>query len=113
MFVDPSMISMLAELRIPGEPDPVEEILGVFENDAVEVMRWIADAHAARDAEALRRASHRLKGAAANVGAAELAQALARVEQAARAGDIDAATADVARLPELFRESLTALQALR
>ncbi|MEZ4321500.1 MAG: Hpt domain-containing protein [Myxococcota bacterium] len=112
MIVDPGMLSMLAELRMPGQPDPVLEILDVFGEDGARVVRWIEQAYADSDSDELRRAAHRLKGAAANVGAKELADVLTRVERTAREGRIDAVSEDVARIPTLFVESVTALRAL-
>lgn len=112
-LVDPSMITMLSELRMPGQPDPVLEILEMYREDGASVVKWIADAHEAGDADQLRRAAHRLKGASANVGATELAGVLTRLEKMARDGRLAETDSDVARVPELFERSVEALLALK
>jgi len=106
------MIAMLAELRIPGQPDPVREILEVFAVDGERGLSILGEAFASNDSDGLRRAAHRLKGAAANVGAVELATLLARVEDGARGGHLEVLDGDLRRAAHLFRDSLTALEAL-
>lgn len=112
MLVDPSMVEMLKELQMPGMPDPVVEILEIFEADAVQVVARLQDAAEAGDIEGVRMAAHRLKGAAGNLGATELCRVLSRVEEAARSGLLRTVASEVASTPQLVAATLKELQAL-
>lgn len=112
MFVDPTFVAMIRELRMPGQPDPVEEILGLFRDDAREVGGMLAQAAARSDWDGVRRGAHRLKGASANVGATGLCEALTRLEAAAVDGRAEAVRAGLAGLPALVERTLAALYAL-
>lgn len=71
----------------------------------------LADAHSAlarSDAQALREAAHALKGAAMRFGLPALADAAARAEGAAAAGDLDVAGVALGEFEEALDE-ITAL----
>ena len=112
MILDPSMLEMLSELRIPGEPDPVEEIVTVFRDDARKVLTRLRSATEREDVEGVRQAAHRLKGSAANLGATALVELLRRVEQGASAGQLNASMReDVQAAAPLFEQTLLAIDA--
>ncbi|WP_433796086.1 PAS domain S-box protein [Actinoplanes sp. CA-252034] len=64
------------------------------------------------DATAVRNAAHQLKGAAGNLGAQDLADVADRVEQAARAGDLDTAVVAVTALRTAANLTLEAVQSI-
>lgn len=112
MLVDPAPLSMIRELQMPGLPDPVEEILELFRQDALDVGRMLHDAAAAGDMEGVRRAAHRLKGASVNLGCTALTAHLTVLEDDARAGLHEAVRSGVAAVPGLAERTLAALYAL-
>ena len=74
--------------RVDGDRGAFRAVMAVFLEDAplqIETLQGLLDR---RDAAALRRQAHTLKGAAANIGAERLHQATVRIEQAADAGDL-------------------------
>ncbi len=73
-------------LRVPGEPDPVAELVDLLLGDLPDRQKAILQAVTAVDAAALRTAAHTLKGSSNNIGGRRLAGLCAQLEEAA-AGD--------------------------
>ena len=93
---------------MPGtQEDPVAEILAVFASDGELVLDRLEQAARRAEAATVVAEAHRLKGAAANVGASSLASHLKRVEQAGREGILTDADLDAVR--PLFQRTLEAL----
>lgn len=110
MLIDPAVLQMLKTLRMPGKPDPVAEILQVFEADGRQVLGRLQLAVRSDDGEATHRTAHRLKGAAANLGAIELQGRLLHIEQSTAEGLLpDDIPALVEQLPALFQQTLLEL----
>lgn len=110
MLVDPSMLEMLSELRMPGQPDPVHEILQVFEADIERVLGVLQVAAASGDGRGVHEAAHRMKGASANVGAVALREKLFFVEGATRDHQLPNGVHGVVdELPLLVRQSIDEL----
>ncbi|MCB9669680.1 MAG: Hpt domain-containing protein [Alphaproteobacteria bacterium] len=113
MLVDAAMLEMLAELRIPGQPDPVTEILAVFEADGRRVLGMLRVAAQGQDARGVHEAAHRMKGASANLGAIALQQRLLVLEQATRDGGLpDGLDDEVTEVADLFSRTLVELDRL-
>jgi CheY-like chemotaxis protein/HPt (histidine-containing phosphotransfer) domain-containing protein len=74
-----------------GDRDFVQSLLEDFLDCAEEQLRELDGALSAGDAEATARTAHSIKGAAANLTAESVRAAALQVEQAGRAGDVDAA----------------------
>jgi len=90
-------------------------ILGYFAEDGVKSVQAVEDAVANRDAVALVRPAHTLKGEALQFGAEALGYAAEYIETAARDGvEAHAFPTDIveycAKLRPLFEEALVALQ---
>ena len=90
-------------------------ILGYFAEDGVKSVQAVEEAVANRDAVALVRPAHTLKGEALQFGAEALGYAAEYIETAARAGvEAHAFPDDIveycAKLRPLFEEALVALQ---
>jgi two-component system, sensor histidine kinase and response regulator len=86
--------------RVAGDADLLREIVELFLADCPERLMELHVALTHRDYTALARAAHRLKGALGNISANHALAAVRRVETAAWAGDIHAATEAVARLED-------------
>jgi len=80
--------------RVGGDESLAREVLSLFAADAAARMAALEDAWSSGDAGRLRRAAHAIKGAAATIGAHDLAGAALDVEEAAADAGADA----VARL---------------
>jgi HPt (histidine-containing phosphotransfer) domain-containing protein len=106
--------SVLDEIRALGGPDDdfLREVIDVFLADGPVQVRSVNEALASRDAAAIRRAAHRLKGSALGIGASQLAALAAAVELAAGAGDVERATSGVAGLDAAFEAARAALESL-
>lgn len=82
---DPIDAAVVAELKhLMG--DELDALLAAFQDDAtarLAVLRWACEQ---RDAARVREQAHSLKGAAANIGARDLAACCERLEAAARQG---------------------------
>ncbi len=79
--------------RIGGDADLLADISRIFIDGAPKHLEHIRAALDARDGDALRRAAHTLKGAAANFDAADLVGAARVLEEMGQSGDLTAAEA--------------------
>ena len=84
--LDPAVIAGLMELREPGQPDPVAELVELFLRDSRPRLEKMESAIAAQDAAAVASAAHSLKGSASNLGARGLAALSAELEKNGKAG---------------------------
>jgi signal transduction histidine kinase/DNA-binding NarL/FixJ family response regulator len=94
-----------------SEPARLSGLLRSFREGVLRDGEAVAAAIAVGDMEGAGAAAHRLKGAARMAGARPLADLLARLEEAAREGRPDAATAAARQLPSLAERTLAAVQA--
>ena len=81
------MLDGLKELREPGQPDPLAELIELFLKDArprIEKMQTAVDAN---DLPLVAATTHALKGSASNLGARRLSACCATLEKQAKAGE--------------------------
>jgi len=100
--LDSSVINGLKELREPGQPDPLRELVDLFVRDARPRLEAMSQALATSDLAKLAAASHTLKGSASNLGARRLAQLCASLEKQARAGQPQKAARTLAEVHNEF-----------
>ena len=86
-LLDRSVISGLKELREPGQPDPLRELIDLFLKDVQPRLSSMAEAAASGDLTKLAAGAHSLKGSASNLGARRLSALCATLEKQAKAGD--------------------------
>jgi signal transduction histidine kinase/CheY-like chemotaxis protein len=79
--------------RVGGDRQLLAEISRLFVDDAPGHLKRIRDALDAGDADSLRRASHALKGAAANFEAVSVVEAARALEEMGRKGDLSTSEA--------------------
>jgi signal transduction histidine kinase/CheY-like chemotaxis protein len=101
--------ALLAE--VGGDAQLFAELADLFVQDAPRRLADIREALRRRDAPALERAAHALKGSAANFGAKETVAAAATLESLGRGGDIEGADAVYADLERAMSRLLGALAA--
>ncbi|EPR32394.1 Hpt protein [Alkalidesulfovibrio alkalitolerans DSM 16529] len=74
--------------RVGGDMELLQELYGVFASVAPERIMELREALAAGETNAIWRAAHSLKGECGAVGAERCREAAARLEDAARVGDL-------------------------
>ncbi len=111
--IDPVVIAGLHQLRTPGKPDPLAEIIDLFLQEAPAHLQALESAVAQNDHTSLARtfsAAVRLKGSAMNLGARNLAALCDEIEQTARnwslADDVPPLLEQARRELDLVREAL-------
>ena len=87
--LDPTMLDSFRSLRVPGQPDPVAELVDLFLADLPNRLAALRSAVSERNLPAVKSASHTLKGSASNVGGRRLAALCADLELLAANGTID------------------------
>jgi CheY-like chemotaxis protein/HPt (histidine-containing phosphotransfer) domain-containing protein len=112
----PSGLSDDVLARVGGDRELLAEISRLFVDDAPAHLASIRAAIDGCDGEALRRAAHALKGAAANFDATSLVDAARSMEDVGRTGDFDeyepawrTLTIETARLVTMLRELVTSV----
>jgi len=103
--IDPVVIAGLRQLRMPGKPDPLVELIDLFLQEAPEQILFLETAVAQNDHTSLARtfsAASRLKGSAINLGARILAALCDEIEQTARNWSL----ADIPPLIDRVRKEL-------
>jgi len=96
--LDPEVLAGLRQLGAESGRDIVHQLTTLFLSTAIETLERIHQALADRDAAALGRAAHAIKGSSATVGAHLLARLSGELERQAGVGDLDGAAATTVRL---------------
>ena len=100
--VNPDSLARLRELRTPGEPDPVAEIIGLFLDQTPAYLQSLKTACEEKDHEALKKTAHTLKGSCGNLGVEQMAAGCKELELIARQGTLSSAKKLVAQLEKEF-----------
>jgi HPt (histidine-containing phosphotransfer) domain-containing protein len=103
---DPQVIRGMLEMF--GDPAPVVQVIRLFLEEAPKQVDALAEALSGGEPEEARRAAHSLKSSAASLGARDLSERSALVEELTKAGRID----DVRPLVEPLRGSLENVSAI-
>jgi CheY-like chemotaxis protein len=109
--VDPLQLAGLCRLGNQEGPDVLQELLGVFQADAPRLIAAIRDGVTAGDAERVRAAAHSLRGAAANLGARQLAALCFELESKGCTRSLQNAPELVDQLEPRFASVCVALRA--
>ena len=108
--LDLSMIEVLRDLQDDDDPEFVAELIGVF---IAELPDHLAALHQALETAApddVRAGAHKIRGAAANLGAAPLSELCAELEQRGRDGELAGADEMLNRIDTLAERSCEALR---
>jgi HPt (histidine-containing phosphotransfer) domain-containing protein len=94
--MDPTDTSAILNLaaaldRVGGDKELLEEVAQLFLDTSPHLLAGIRQAVAARDAPALERSAHTLKGSVGNFGAEAAFQAALRLERIGRSRDLSGA----------------------
>ena len=89
------------------------DIIGLFKEDSVRQVAAIRDAIEKKQADAVRRAAHTLKGTCGNLGAPEAAAAAWELEKLAATGDLSGAQESLRSLEAQIEQAGKLLADLR
>jgi len=78
-------------LRVPGQPDPVAEIIDLFLQQTPDLLQSLKEAFGEKDLESVGTTAHMLKGSCANLGAEQLAEWCSELEAMASQGTLPSA----------------------
>jgi CheY-like chemotaxis protein len=109
--IDDRVLDTLAGLQRAGRPGIIARVISLYLQSAPALMNELEEAAASGDTELLRRASHTLKSASANVGAIWLSAHCKELEALARTGSVPDAAVRVATIIEDYRFAEAALTA--
>jgi CheY-like chemotaxis protein/HPt (histidine-containing phosphotransfer) domain-containing protein len=114
--IDPVIIAGLHQLRTPGKPDPLVELIDLFLREAPTQLDTMSDAVAKNDYSSLSRtisAATALKGSASNLGARNLAALCDEIELTAKTWMLADATPLIERAREEFGRVRAALERIK
>jgi CheY-like chemotaxis protein len=100
--LDRSVLEGLRELREPGQPDPLAELIDLFLRDARPRLEQMRTAAAAGDWAKVGAGAHTLKGSASNLGARRLSALCAALEKQGKSNDGAQAPASLAEVESEF-----------
>lgn len=106
MYVDWGFLQEITDADASFQVELVKEFCGQAEM----LGERIKDAVEAKDADALHRAAHSLKGSAASVGAIDLCEAAANLDESARRADFDGAVERVGALLDSLNGTLNEMR---
>ena len=109
--IDNAVLDNLAQLQREGRPDIVNRVITLFLESAPALLKDLQEGAAKADTAQLHRASHTLKSASANVGAALLSAHCRELEAMARTGAVPDAAARVETIIDDYRRAQAALTA--
>ena len=97
-------------LELGAEPELVQELIGLLEEDIPVRLAGLRKALAAADAEAAVQDAHQMKGALGNMGLLRFAELARRMEEASREGRLEEVRDLVEAIPAAHKEALAALR---
>ena len=109
--INADAIDLIVSLQKPGDPDLLARIVDLYRSRGADLVREMESAIRAGNAEASRRAAHSMKSSSGQLGAGRLAARCARIEEAARLGQLEKCAADAAALASDFLAGCEALDA--
>jgi len=107
--LDTSAIELLRQLRRPGKPDPVAELIDMFVRDTPERLQKLRTAVAQYNAEDLAAVAHNLRGCASSIGAAHLANLCQKLEENAERRAVQISTPLLREIESEFDRVCSAL----
>jgi len=110
--LDPATLTALRALQTPRKPDFLAQIIGIYLNNAPQLVGAIETAYADDQRELLLRSAHTLKSSSANIGALDFATHCCAIETAARAGQPEQTAGQIQTLRAEFNRVETALHAV-
>jgi two-component system, sensor histidine kinase and response regulator len=111
LTLDSATLAAMRALDEPGEPSVLDEVIGMFLDEAPSQVAALQAAAKAGDGAALCRVAHALKSASFNVGAKRLGELCRELERTSKAGELAEVHSAVAALARTFENTLPLLKA--
>jgi len=108
--IDRSVLSVLEDLQIQGEPSVVKRVIDAYLADSEPLVSQLQEALSVNDGEVLRRSAHSLKSSSANVGAFGLSEISRELEMECRNNSGEDAARLVSAIESEFMRVKDALQ---
>ena len=108
--IDLDAVRGLVEIAGPGDQEALDELIGLFLDESVQRLARLRTALEQRDARALQRAAHAMKGSAGTFGAREMRDLSDRIERLALAGAFAESAALVDAVHEAFGRARPVLE---
>ncbi len=109
--LDLKVLNSLRELREPGQPDPMAELIDLFLEDTPQRLGKMKTAFEQGDDATLKAVAHTLKGSASNLGAPTLASLCANVERQGGTGNRNELAGMLEKIALEFKRVQAALEA--
>jgi len=109
--LDEGIILELEQLDAGGSGGFLAQIIGVFEEQAVELLQQLEDSVRDEQVAQISALSHKLKGSARTVGGLRLGIHCEHLEQAARSQEIVDGATQISRIRNAYAELVVALHA--
>jgi HPt (histidine-containing phosphotransfer) domain-containing protein len=109
--IDRDVLARLRGLQKDDEADIVDQLAGMFLEDARSGLQTVEEALQRDDAPAIETVAHRLKGGSGSIGARRLAGLLAQLEDMGASGDLSPGSELLERIREELGEVDVALAA--
>ncbi len=110
--LDPGVLESLSELQQEGEPDILEELTGLFFEDAAAQIKALKKAVESGDAPSVYRLSHTLKGSSGNMGANRMHRICLTLEEVGQSGELGEAGELLGSLEKAFGDARSAIEEL-
>jgi CheY-like chemotaxis protein len=110
-LLDLGVLASLRELQAEGEPDILEELIGLFFEEAPPKLAALREAVEEDDARAVERVAHSLKGSSGNMGAMRMAAVYSEIEKVGGSGELTRAPELIERLEVELDRTRRALNA--
>jgi HPt (histidine-containing phosphotransfer) domain-containing protein len=111
--IDPQAWTELLSIAGSDPAEMIEELVGLYEEDAANYIATIRTSRETPDLDELRAAAHALKSPSATLGALDLAECCRRLELACPSEDRATLTQLIDELLVEFERALHALQSIR
>jgi HPt (histidine-containing phosphotransfer) domain-containing protein len=108
--LDQTIIKNIRELTIGDESDFLTELICVYERDSKRLVYEIHSFFKGRNFNGLKKSAHNLKGASANLGGKQLAEACLKLEVAAGRGDLQELNGLLRNFNEIYEGTIAELE---
>lgn len=112
-MLDMQALDTLRKLQRPGKPSILAKVIGLYLENAPELLEGLRTGLVSNDAHALRMAAHSLKSSSANLGAKDLAQACLELETLAHKQQLDQAAKVLSQIESGFNLVQAELESYR
>ena len=108
-IIDFSVIDGLKEI---GDQEFLEELVNIFLSQSEDIMKDIISSTEEKNAQAINKAAHKLKGSCLNLGAQPMSELCQKIESSSQQNDLSDIDTNVNELKRLHKETCAELKKL-